>query len=257
MQLIYVEHLKGYIDLDSKYYPGEVYTDEDLDRFLEIERKWRETQTEDNFYELIKIYPSAKNAMKRNIVERQKALKEHRKKHLDYLNEGVFKLFGAVDSIQSIEVKDLIEKEKEEFLEDIKKEESKLKFQKEYLNRLMREEKFREKIEKAKKKNDTKELLEAEQRLSEALDYYPQTGITNEMIERARSVPITNFVKVGRDGKARCFKHNDKSPSMHIYRKKNNFYCFSCGFHGSVIDVVMEMQGLDFKGAIKYLNNQI
>lgn len=266
MQLIYVESLKGYVDLESKYYPGEVYTDEDLDFFLELERKYKDNLPEYNFYELIKIYPSAKNAMKRSIVEKQKLLKQKKKKHLEYLDESAMKLFGEMDSIQTIEVRDLLEKEKEEYFEEIKKEENKLKFQKEYLNRLLKEESAKKKIEKAKKKiekekdekkleEEKKKLLEAEERLSEALDYHPHKGITEEMIERARSVPITNFVKVGRDGKVKCLKHNERTPSMHIYKKKNNFYCFSCGFHGSVIDIVMEMQGLDFKGAVKYLNN--
>lgn len=266
MQLIYIERLNGYVDLESGYYPGEVYTDEDLDFFLELERKYRENLPEYSFYELIKLYPSAKNAMKRGIVEKQKLLKEKKKKHLEYLEESAVKMFGAMDSMQTIEVRDLLEKEKEEYLEEIKKEESKLKFQKEYLNRLLKEESVRQKIEKAKKKiekekdevklkEEKEKLIEAEQRLSEAIDYHPQDGISNDMIDKARSVPITNFVKVGRDGKVKCFKHNEKTPSMHIYKKKNNFYCFSCGFHGSVIDVIMELQGLDFKGAVKYLNN--
>ena len=266
MQLIYVQHLKGYVDLESKYYPGEVYTDDDLDQFLELERKWRESLPEHNFYELIKIYPSAKNAMKKNIVEKQKFLKDRKKKFLSYIEDGVMKLFGQMDNVQTIEISKQIEKEKEDYLEEIKKEEAKLKFQKEYLNRLLKEESVRNKIEKAKKKiekekdeskleQEKQKLLEAEQSLSEAMDYHPQDGITPEMIDRARAVPISNFVKVGRDGKMRCLKHNEKTPSMHIYKRKNNFYCFSCGFHGSVIDIIMEMQGLDFKGAVKYLNN--
>jgi len=255
MQLIYIEHLKGYVDLDSKYYPGDVFTEDDLDFLLQIEKQYRENLPDYNFYELIKIYPSAKNAMKRGLNDRLKAIKEKKKKYIEYMDESVIKLFEPLDDMQRIEVKANLEKEKDDFLDDLKKEEKKILFQKEYINRLAKEESMRKKIEKQKKKGDTEKLLEAEKELMEVIDSQPQKGITEEMILRAKDVPITNFLKVGRDGKVACLKHNERTPSMHIYRKKNNFYCFSCGFHGSVIDLIMEMQGLDFVGAVKYLNN--
>lgn len=253
MQLIYVEHLNGYIDLESKYYPGDVYTEEDLDLFLELESFYRKNLPEHNFYELIKIYPSAKNAMKKSIVAREKALKDKKRRFIAYQDQQI-NIFGKLNSTQQIQIKDELEKENDIRMKEFSREEQRLKFQKDYINRLLKEESVRKKIEKAKKKSNEQEILQAEKEL-ENISYQSQEGITNAMIERAKSVPITNFVSVGRDGKVKCLKHNEKTPSMHIYRKKNNFYCFSCGFHGSVIDYIMETQGLNFKDAVKYLNN--
>jgi len=48
-----------------------------------------------------------------------------------------------------------------------------------------------------------------------------------------------------RGGKARCVApdHEDADPSMHLYG--DHVYCFSCGFHGDVVDVWAAMQGFD------------
>lgn len=255
MQLTYVEKLNGYVDLESPAFPGIVYTDEDLDFLLELERKWKESLPEYNFYELIKIYPTAKNKMSSNINERLKHLKERKRKYLNYMEDHVMKLFGELDGMETAEVKDMLEKEKEDFLQEIAAEEKKLKFQKQYLKRMIGQEKMQKKIEEAKKKKDVEAVKKAEEELETAMKEERPDGITEEMIVRAKGVPLSNFVKVGRDGKIKCLKHNEKTPSMHIYRKKNNFYCFSCGWHGTAIDLIMELQGLDFKGAVKYLNN--
>ncbi len=39
-----------------------------------------------------------------------------------------------------------------------------------------------------------------------------------------------------RRGMCRCIFHDDKEPSMKLY--PNNYYCFGCGAHGDVIDLV-------------------
>lgn len=53
---------------------------------------------------------------------------------------------------------------------------------------------------------------------------------------RARAHPIAELVEVRRDGFARCPAHGDRTPSMKVYAD-NHAHCFSCGFHGSAIDV--------------------
>jgi len=254
MQLIYVEHLKGYIDIDSKHYPGDVLTEEDLDLFLDLEKVYRENLPEYNFHELIKFYPSAKSAMKRNIIAKEKALKEKKKKIIEYYENTAKKIFGKLPPRHDAEITTLLENEKNDKLDDLSKELSQCKFQKQYLARLIKEENLQKKVDRAKKKNNEALLKEAEEKLQE-MSYEPRDGITGEMIERARSIPISNFVKVGRDGKIKCLKHNERTASMHIYNKKNNFYCFSCGWHGSVIDIVMQLRGFSFKEAVEYLNN--
>ena len=49
----------------------------------------------------------------------------------------------------------------------------------------------------------------------------------------------------------KCVFHNEKSPSMKV--ENNKFYCFGCGQHGSVIDIVMHIHKVDFKEALKIL----
>jgi hypothetical protein len=46
-----------------------------------------------------------------------------------------------------------------------------------------------------------------------------------------------------------CFKHRDTSPALTIY--DNSFYCYECGIGGSVIDFLMEYEGISLVEAIK------
>jgi len=57
----------------------------------------------------------------------------------------------------------------------------------------------------------------------------------------------------GNTGKGACPFHNDKDPSLIIYRDKNRFKCFGCGASGSVIDVVMLALHLSFRDAAHHL----
>lgn len=58
-------------------------------------------------------------------------------------------------------------------------------------------------------------------------------------------------VKVGRNKKALCLWHNDRSPSMHVYREK--VHCFACGRGGDAIDVFAAANGLETKAAVQAL----
>lgn len=76
-------------------------------------------------------------------------------------------------------------------------------------------------------------------------------GLTKDQIEKARAVPIRDFLRVGGSKKAHCLFHNDKHESMHVYT--NSYYCFSCEAHGSTIDIVMQLYGLKFNEAVRRL----
>ena len=55
---------------------------------------------------------------------------------------------------------------------------------------------------------------------------------------------------------AKCIWHNDKNPSMAVFEGDDSIwrcFCHSCGMKGSVIDVVMEMDGVSEGEAIKRL----
>jgi hypothetical protein len=75
----------------------------------------------------------------------------------------------------------------------------------------------------------------------------------DDAVKQAKSVDIKKVIQVNYNNKALCLWHNEKTPSMHIY-EDNHFYCFSCGKHGDVIDIVMEQEKVDFKEAVEILN---
>jgi DNA primase len=70
-------------------------------------------------------------------------------------------------------------------------------------------------------------------------------------IKECTSLPdvMASFgVKVNRSGFACCPFHNEKTPSMKVY-KNNTFHCFGCGADGDVFDFVQKIDGVDFKEA--------
>lgn len=71
-------------------------------------------------------------------------------------------------------------------------------------------------------------------------------------IIRARAYPIENIINVQRRV-AICPFHNEKTPSMHIY-KDNHAYCFGCQKYADSIDLAMKVWGIGFKEAVKRLS---
>lgn len=76
--------------------------------------------------------------------------------------------------------------------------------------------------------------------------------------DKLRALPIEAVAaKLGlnvRRHMACCVWHDDHNPSMHFNTAKNKCHCFSCGHSGGVFDLVMAVNGLDFKGATRWLN---
>ena len=50
-----------------------------------------------------------------------------------------------------------------------------------------------------------------------------------------------------------CPFHPDKNPSFFVNEIKNVGHCFGCQWSGDVFDFVIEMEGVDFKGALAHL----
>ena len=65
-----------------------------------------------------------------------------------------------------------------------------------------------------------------------------------------RSIRVT---KAGREFKACCPFHNEKTPSFTINDEKGFYHCFGCGAHGDVIRWMTDHQGLPFMEAVKEL----
>jgi len=56
--------------------------------------------------------------------------------------------------------------------------------------------------------------------------------------------------KSGREFKANCPFHNEKSPSFWVSPDKQFYHCFGCGAHGTVIGFLMHYEKLDFVDAV-------
>jgi DNA primase len=65
-----------------------------------------------------------------------------------------------------------------------------------------------------------------------------------------RSIKVT---RAGREHKACCPFHNEKTPSFTINDEKGFFHCFGCGAHGDAIRWMTDQRGLSFMDAVKEL----
>ena len=63
----------------------------------------------------------------------------------------------------------------------------------------------------------------------------------------------TRLQKAGREFKACCPFHNEKSPSFTVNDEKGFYHCFGCGAHGDAIRWMTDHQGLAFMDAVKEL----
>ena len=75
--------------------------------------------------------------------------------------------------------------------------------------------------------------------------------VTHEQIQCARSYPISEIL--GNNKMALCPFHNDVIPSLSIDHKRGLWHCFACNSSGNVIQLVMRLEGLDFKAAVRKL----
>lgn len=67
---------------------------------------------------------------------------------------------------------------------------------------------------------------------------------------------VEGYVKLERAGKnlkAKCPFHHEKTASFFVSPDRGSFYCFGCGAKGDLFSFVEKMEGLDFKGALKLL----
>jgi DNA primase len=63
----------------------------------------------------------------------------------------------------------------------------------------------------------------------------------------------TKLQKAGREWKACCPFHNEKTPSFTVSDEKGFYHCFGCGAHGDVIRWMTDQCGLAFMDAVKEL----
>src|SRR5262245_60660953 len=63
----------------------------------------------------------------------------------------------------------------------------------------------------------------------------------------------TKLQRAGREWKACCPFHKEKTPSFTINDEKGFYHCFGCGAHGDAIRFLTEARGLAFMDAVKEL----
>jgi hypothetical protein len=227
----YIAHLDKFIS------PYGVYSCEEIDDLDRMESAWRESLPDYNLNQLLEIFPEAKTIVKGKLKEEIKQCKED-------LQEA--------ERVE-IEGKNIIEwKSKTEnhwFWEGVLEA---------IILAPLRTVKLGEDLGNGWRKSEPYDRETIIRRNSFFLAGMKRkkevktSGVTTEQIYTAKQVPIRNFIKTDRNNKAVCIFHNDKHPSMHIY-KDNNYYCFVCNASGDVVDVVMKLRNISFIDAVKSL----
>lgn len=82
-------------------------------------------------------------------------------------------------------------------------------------------------------------------------------GTVDRIKERLDIVDVIgSYIPLEKSGahyKGRCPFHNEKTASFFVSQSRQNFYCFGCGAKGDVFTFVEELDGIDFRGALKFL----
>ncbi|MEM8834013.1 MAG: DNA primase [Pseudomonadota bacterium] len=68
-----------------------------------------------------------------------------------------------------------------------------------------------------------------------------------------RKVRLT---RAGREFKACCPFHNEKTPSFYVNDDKQFYHCFGCGAHGDVVGFMMQHDNMSFIEAVEALANE-
>ena len=88
-------------------------------------------------------------------------------------------------------------------------------------------------------------------------NFYNMTDSVEKIKERLGIAEVVGgylkLEKAGKNLKARCPFHNEKTPSFFVSPERGSYYCFGCGAKGDIFSFVEQFEGLDFKGALKLL----
>lgn len=88
----------------------------------------------------------------------------------------------------------------------------------------------------------------------------PQDFI-DDLVQRADIVEVVGsrvpLIKAGREYKARCPFHSEKTPSFWVSPQKGFYHCFGCGAHGTALGFLMEYEQLEFPVAVEELARSV
>ena len=84
----------------------------------------------------------------------------------------------------------------------------------------------------------------------------PQDFI-DDLVARADIIEVVGsrvpLKKAGREYKACCPFHNEKTPSFTVSPEKGFYHCFGCGAHGTALGFLMDYERLEFVDAVEEL----
>lgn len=82
-----------------------------------------------------------------------------------------------------------------------------------------------------------------------------------QVVDRCDIVEIISsyipLKRAGRNFKAQCPFHNEKTPSFLVNPDKQIFHCFGCGVGGNVVTFVMKQERMEFPEAIRLLAQKV
>jgi|TARA_R100000789_G_C3022233_1_gene153759 hypothetical protein len=224
--LLYISSINKYLSVS-----GDMYTDEDLDFLMTLERDWKDNLPNYTFYELIKMFPeataSARRSLKTELKKRKQTLRQINEKQQRYQENRINKAHFSEQN----ELKE----DSDIFFDELRdKQYSKIKtcvFNLSFLDEFEG---------KAPKRNFN--------------------NVNEAQIAQAKQVLVENFYNGklqthGKRAKGKCPFHPDKTASFTIYLDQNSFYCYGCNFGGSVVDYIMRQQNINFLSAVKRLLN--
>ncbi|PIR82118.1 DNA primase [Candidatus Kaiserbacteria bacterium CG10_big_fil_rev_8_21_14_0_10_59_10] len=67
---------------------------------------------------------------------------------------------------------------------------------------------------------------------------------------------VSQYIKLERAGanmRARCPFHAERTPSFMVSPERGTYHCFGCGVGGDIFTFVEQIEGVDFKGALRIL----
>ena len=193
----------------------------------DIEKQWRNSQYKFTSRELLKIFP----AMKEIIPEKIKELEEERKEFVKIIRENLrFIKEQIIDEFSKYFWREWIKYSQVSLVADIDKQLSR----------------FHQLQNIFQKKSDCKKS---------------KFNVSDEDVRRAREISIVDIAlpyvehvrKIGENYIGLCPFHKENNPSFYIYSASNHYYCYGCGAHGDLINLIMELRGFSFVEAVRFL----
>lgn len=71
-------------------------------------------------------------------------------------------------------------------------------------------------------------------------------------IKKAKDYPIDQLLEF-KARYARCIMHDEKTPSLYLYKERNKAHCFSCHGDFDSIDIFMKINNVTLPEAVKHL----